>query len=127
MSEDDKQILSELELLDLDQPVIEHDPGEFRRPILEAIWTIRIQVFVLVGISLAITLYTRMGEHEVVNPWDVVFVFLFLCLLAWCIAPRVPLIDADGHERARNSLAFRLGKALKRVLNNRRRDTAPRD
>ena len=38
-----------------------------------------------------------------------------------------PNRDTGSHERARDGFAFRMGKALKRVLHNRRRNTATRD
>ncbi len=108
---------------DPEPPFIEHDEGEFRRPILIAIWTIRIQVFVLVGIAFVIATVTRLdgGGFDL---WNIPFAILALCLMAWCIAPSVPLMDGDGHESARNGFAFRLGKKLKRVLNNRRGNAA---
>lgn len=55
----------------------------------------------------------------------IAFAVLF-ALLYWCLIERVDT-DPEGHEGARNGIAFRCGKALKRVLNNRSRDTAPRD
>ncbi len=111
---------------DDEPPLIDHDEGEFRRPILLAIWTIRIQIFVLVGIAYVIATYTRVGDGSF-DLWNIPFALAWLLLMAWCISPSVPLMDGDGHESARNSIAFRLGKKLKRVLNNRRRNTATSD
>ena len=111
--------------MDDEPPLIEHDEGEFRRPILAAIWAIRIQIFVLVGIGFAILQYYRSPNSF--DIWNVPFVILWLCLLAWLIPPRVPLVDASGHEGARDGFAFRIGKSLKRVLNNRRGNTTPGD
>ncbi len=110
---------------DPEPPFIDHDEGEFRRPLLIAIWTIRIQVFVLVGIGFVIMTYTGLDE-----PYDlrnIPFVLLWLCLLAWCIAPSVPLEYRNGHESAGQRIAFRLGKALHNVLHFGRRDSAVRD
>jgi hypothetical protein len=107
--------------------VIDHDPEEFRRPVRLAIWTARIQIFVLVGIAFGVTVYYRMRENEVVDWRNVAFALLWLCLLAWAISPRVPLMDAEGHESAGQRLAFRLGKKLHKILHLRRRNTAVRD
>lgn len=97
-------------------PEIEHDPNEFLRPIILAIWTMRIQLFVLVGIGFAIKTY--FGVRGAYDLWNVPFVILFLLLLAWCISPRIPSVDGDGHESARKSFAFRLGKKLNRILHH---------
>ncbi len=111
---------------DPEPPYIEHDEDEFRRPLLIAIWTIRIQVFVLVGIAFVIATVTRLDDGPF-DLWNIPAAILWLCLMAWCIAPSVSLVNGHGHESAGNRLAFRLGKALKRVLNNRRGNAATRN
>lgn len=105
-------------------PTIEHDEGEFRRPILLAIWTARIQIVVLVGIGTLTLSYSR---GLAINLWDAVFILLWLCLLAWCIVPSVSSIYPDSHESAGERFAFRMGKALHKVLHLGRRNTTIRD
>ena len=110
--------------LNEEPPVIEHDKGEFRRPILLAIWTARIQIFVLVGVGVLMLGFSR---GQVMTVPDAIFILLFLVLLVWCIVPSVSSIYPGSHEGAGDGFAFSMGKALKRILYNRRRDTAPRN
>lgn len=105
-------------------PIIEHDSGEFRRPLLISMWSARITLVVLLAIALATTTYFRMYPGEKFDLWNIPFTVLFLVLMAWLIVPSVPAIDGDGHESARKSIAFRLGKKLNRVLHYRRGNTA---
>lgn len=108
-------------------PKIEHDPGEFRRPILVAIWAARIQIFVLAGIGFAIMQWWRLEDGDTFDLMNVPFILLWLGLLAWCIVPRVPSVDPEGHESAGERFAFRMGKALHKVLHLGRRNTTVRD
>lgn len=110
-----------------DRPSIEHDPGEFRRPILAAIWSARIHLFLMLLIAFVSATYYRLKPFETYDWRNIPFVALWLGLLTWCICPSVPAIDANGHQSARDGFAFRLGKKLKRILNYRLRDTASRD
>lgn len=112
---------------DDDKPTIEHDPGEFRRPILVAIWSARIHLFVMLLIAFVTTTYYRMKPFETYDWRNIPFVALWLLLAVWAFSPRIPKIDTGSHESPRDSIAFRLGKALNRVLNYRLRNTAPRD
>lgn len=105
-------------------PDIDHDPGEFRRPVLVAIWTARLQIIVLVGIGTVILGFSR---GLALNFWDAVFILLWLGLLAWCIVPSVSSVLGDSHQDPRQSFAFRMGKALHKVLHLRRRNTTVRD
>lgn len=85
-----------------------------------------VQVFVLVGLAFSATTYWRWKPLE--NDWrNIPFVIVWLLLMAWCIVPRDPSVDAEGHKGARKSLAFRLGKKLNCVLRQRRRNAATRD
>jgi hypothetical protein len=52
---------------------------------------------------------------------DGVFFGIWALLLAYCLR------DTEGHEGTGDGFAFRMGKALKRILHNRRRNTAPRN
>lgn len=110
----------------MNEEPIEHDEGEFRRPILLAIWTARIQIIVLVGIGFAIMLWWRLDEGGF-DLWNVPFILLWLGLLAWCIVPSVPLIDGQSHQSTGERLAFRMGKALHKVLHLGRRNPTIRD
>ena len=105
-------------------PTIEHNPDEFRRPILIAIWSARIHVVIMLAIAFVSTTYYRMYPGERFDLWNIPFVILWLLLMAWLIIPGIPPIDIDGHESARKSFAFRLGKKLNRVLHHRRRNAA---
>ena len=105
-------------------PIIEHDPGEFRRPLLIAMWSGRITLVIMLTIALVATTYFRMYPGETFDLWNIPFTVLFLVLMAWLIVPSVPTIDGDGHESAGQSIAFRLGKKLNRVLHYRLRNTA---
>ena len=109
---------------DEEPPVIEHDEGEFRRPILIALWTARIQIFVLVGIGILALGWSR---GQVLTIPDAVFILLSLVLLAWCIVPSISSIYPDGHESAGQGFAFRMGKALNNILHLRRRNPTIRD
>lgn len=103
---------------------IDHDPDEFREPFLIRIIP-GVQVFVMVGIALAATLYFRPVPGF---SWaDAVASVVFLALLGWCFVERDPTVDADGHQSAGQRLAFRLGKKLHDVLKLLRRDSAVRD
>lgn len=104
-------------------PTIEHDPGEFRRPILIAIWSGRITLVILLAAAFISRTYFGMFPGEKFDLWNVPFVILWLILMAWLIIPGIPPVDADGHQSARKSLAFRLGKKLNRVLHHRRRNS----
>lgn len=57
-----------------------------------------------------------------ITPGEVVAGLLFLTLLWWCLSPSRDraLDDAPGRQDARQSLAFRFGQALHRVLYFRR-------
>lgn len=52
---------------------------------------------------------------ESISWMDWVFFGLLAALMAWCVQVRVPQVDAEGHEQARQGIAFRLGKALNGV------------
>lgn len=107
-----------------EHPIIEHDPGEFRRPLLVAMWSGRITLVLMLAIALATTTYFRMYPGETFDLWNIPFTVLLLVLMAWLIVPGVPSVDGDGHESARQSIAFRLGKKLNRILHYRLRNTA---
>lgn len=102
-------------------PIIEHDPGEFRRPLLVAMWSGRITLVLMLAISYALVTYYRDIPLDFL---DFVFIVLWLALMAWLIVPGIPSVDRDGHEGARQGIAFRLGKKLNRVLHYRLRNTA---
>jgi hypothetical protein len=84
-----------------------------------------IQIFVLVGIATAVTLYYRPVQG--LSWLDGIFFVLWLALLGWCFVPRNPALDADGHESAGQRFSFRMGKALKQILHLGRRDPTIRD
>lgn len=47
---------------------------------------------------------------------DSALLIAFFFFFAWILSDRRSgLVGADGHEEARNSLAFRLGKSLNRI------------
>lgn len=108
-------------------PTIEHDPGEFRRPLLIAIWSARITLALMLAISFVSMTYFRMYPGEKFDLWNVPFVLLWLFLMVWLIVPGIPSVDGDSVEGARKSLAFRLGKKLNRILHHRNRNAAIRD
>jgi hypothetical protein len=56
---------------------------------------------------------------------DTIALGLFVLLLAYLLSSRTP--SPGSHEGARHGFAFRVGKALKRILYDRRRNTAPRN
>lgn len=104
-----------------EHPAIEHDPGEFRRPLLVAIWSGRITLTLMLTISYATMTYYR---EVPLDFWDYPFIALWLFLMVWLIVPGIPAIDGDSHESARKSIAFRLGKKLNRILHYRFGNTA---
>lgn len=106
---------------------IDHDPGEFRRPILVAIWSARIHLVIMLAIAFAVMTYYRMGEHETFDLWNVPFILLWLALMAWLIVRGIPPVDGEGHEGAGQGFAFRLGKKLNHILRHRGRNTTVRD
>lgn len=105
-------------------PTIEHDPGEFRRPVQVAVWSSRITTFILLGAGVLILGFSR-GQKMTVP--DAFFILLFLAMMCWFIVPSVSSILGDSHQDPRQSLAFRMGKALHKVLHLRRRNTTVRD
>lgn len=106
---------------------IEHDPDEFRRPILVAIWSARLTLALSLIIAFVSMTYYRMGPGEHYDWRNIPFVALWLFLMVWLIVPSIPLVDGDSAESARKSLAFRLGKKLNRILHHRGRNAAIRD
>ena len=76
--------------------------------------------YLILGISLVLF------NHELppLDWQDYVAFVLFFALIHWCCKDSVPAIDGDGHESARKSIAFRLGKKLNRILHYRLRNTA---
>jgi hypothetical protein len=105
-------------------PQIDHDRDEFRIPFLIRIIP-GIQIFVLVGIATAVTLYYRPVQG--LSWMDGLFFILWLALMGWCFVPRDTAVDAEGHESAGQRFAFRMGKALHKVLHLGRRNTTIRD
>ena len=75
------------------------------------------QIGAAIGIGIA-SLAIR-GEPLPPMDWRDYTAFLVLgLLLYWCL--RGPKVYAEGHESTRNSIAFRLGKSLKRVWSGAR-------
>jgi len=107
-----------------EQPLIEHDPDESRAEdgSLPAGYVIG-----LFGISAAG--YLSRNNLPPMDWRDYIAFGVFIALLVWCFRPRRirPVGYAESHERTRQSLAFRLGKKLNRILHHRRRNTAARD
>lgn len=72
-----------------------------------------------------------LSRHELPPmDWRDGVMFFFLGIILWiCFrrSGRDSLLDAHGHEQPDKSIAFRLGKSLKRVLHNRRGNTAARN
>jgi hypothetical protein len=64
------------------------------------------------------------GIPEGLSWMDGLFFVIWALLLAYCLRTRP---DTGSHEGAGDGLAFRSGKALKRVLYYRRRNTATSD
>jgi hypothetical protein len=86
---------------------------------------LNIPVVAVLGFSIAIYLYTHDVSH--ITGWlDWTALGLFVLLLGWLLSP-ARLVNADSHESAGNGIAFRCGKALKRVLNHRSRDPTTSD
>lgn len=109
---------------DDDARLIEHDPKE---PVHDPHSLPAGYVFGIFGIAFA----GYLSRHELPPmDWrDYVAWVVFFALLVWCFSPRRMRAgeDAHGHEGARKSLAFRLGKKLNRVLHYGRRNTTIRD
>lgn len=78
----------------------------------------------ILGFSTTIYLFTH--ELPPMGWPDYAGFAVWILLLGWCLSP-ARLLDADSHEGAGNGIAFRCGKALKRILHHRSRNTAPRD
>jgi hypothetical protein len=55
---------------------------------------------------------------------DAICMAIAALIIAYGLTPNR---DPGSHQGARDGFAFRMGKALKRILYNRRRDTAPRN
>lgn len=53
------------------------------------------------------------------GPIDSALLVLFLIFLAWLISGRNELVDGTAHDHPDKSIAFRLGKALKRAFGDR--------
>ena len=76
--------------------------------------------YLILGVSLVLF------NHELppMDWQDYVAFVLFFALIHWCCKDSIPTIDGDGHESARKSIAFRLGKKLNRILHYRFGNTA---
>lgn len=98
------------------------------------------QIGATIAIAAAITIHNRGGWNAFTTsfnqslaerpaedhliPLAGVALFLYLIYLAWSLGGRRPArLDAPGGEDTRQSFAFRLGKALNRVLHRRVRPT----
>lgn len=67
-------------------------------------------------ITVALIFILPRYENQVWDWRDYVALGLFIPLLAWLLSGRsAGLESTDGHQRTRQSFAFRLGKALNRV------------
>lgn len=101
-------------------PLIEHDPKE---PVHDAN---SLPVGYVIGLfGIAAAAYLARNELPDLGWPDYLFFGLWIALLAWCFSPRRmrAVGDTEGSESARKSIAFRLGKKLKRVLHYGRRNT----
>jgi hypothetical protein len=80
---------------------------------------------IIAAAAIVITLRAASGTLPPITPGEIVAMSLFGLLLWWCLTPSrrsrtaVHADDADTGEEARKSVAFRLGKALNRVLYRR--------
>lgn len=71
------------------------------------------QVFAALGIGLAVVFSSdRLARLD----WlDTALVFLSIGLIAWLSLPSRRLVDPEGHEGARQGIAFLAGKKLNRI------------
>lgn len=78
--------------------------------------------YLVIGlISVAIARGGALLEHSK-GPIDDALAVAAVFLIAWLLSgSRSSLESAEAHKHARDSLAFRLGKALNRILRGRRR------
>jgi hypothetical protein len=80
---------------------------------------------ILTAVALVVTLRAVNGTLPPITPGEIVAMSLFGLLLWWCLTPSrrsraaVHANDAGSGEEPRKSVAFRLGKALNRVLYRR--------
>lgn len=76
------------------------------------------------AVMMAVIIISQRGLPHGFGWLDAVALGLFFLLLGHLVTTDH---DAERHERTGDGFAFRCGKALKRILNNRRRNAAPRD
>ena len=94
---------------------IEHDPNEtpeFQNRVLRC--TIIAQIFFFGTVTYVLATYFGLEKNQTYDWMNVPFFLAFLTLLCWCLIPR-PL-KSEAEDAASDSVAFRLGKALNRIL-----------
>lgn len=94
---------------------IDHDPNdspEFQNRVIR--WTIIAQIFIFGTVIFALKIYFGLEKNQTFDLMNIPFFFMFFALLSWCLIPR-PL-KSEAEQPASDSISFRLGKALNRVL-----------